>query len=48
MVNKQEVVKILMNCSKFEESQEELIRGAAKLEQMNWSNIFEALLLLRL
>ena len=38
MVNNQEVVNILMNFSKFEESQEELIRGTAKLEQMNWSN----------
>ena len=46
MVNKQEVV--LMNFSKFEKSQEELIRGTAKLEQMNWSNIFETLLLPRL
>ena len=40
MVNKQEVVNILTNFSKFEESREALIRGTAKLEQMNWSNIF--------
>ena len=35
MVNKQEVVNILTNFSKFWESQEELIGGIAKLEQMN-------------
>ena len=39
MVDKQEVVKILINFAKFEESPEELIRGTAKLKQMNWSNI---------
>ena len=44
VVNKQEVVKILTNFSKFEESREKLIRGTAKLEQMNWSNIFGMLL----
>ena len=47
MVNKQEVVNILTNFSKFEESRKELIRrlrGTAKLEQMNWSNIFGTLL----
>ena len=32
MVNKQEVVNILTNFSKFEESQEDLIRGTAKRE----------------
>ena len=48
MVNKKEVVNILTNFSKFEESQEELIRGTAKLEQMNWSNIFGTLLSPRL
>ena len=31
MVNKQEVVNILTDFSKFEESWEELIRGTAKL-----------------
>ena len=40
MVNKQEAVNILTNFSKFKESWEELIRGTAKLEQMNWSSIF--------
>ena len=44
MVNKQEVVNILTNFSEFEELQEELISGTAKLEQMNWSNIFGTLL----
>ena len=48
MGNKLEVVKISTNFSKFEESQEELIRGNAKREQMNWSNIFWTLLLPRL
>ena len=48
MVNKQEVVNVLTNFSKFEESREELIRGTAKLEQMNWTNIFGMLLLPRL
>ena len=48
MVNKLEVVNILTNFSKFEESGEELIGGTAKLEQMNWSNIFGRLLLPRL
>ena len=40
IVNKQEVVSISTNFSKFEESQGKLIRISAKLEQMNWSNIF--------
>ena len=40
LVIKQEVVNILTNFSKFEESLGELIRISAKLEQMNWSNIF--------
>ena len=47
MVNKQEVVGILTNVSKFEESQEELIRGTAEREQMNWSIFFRMLLLLQ-
>ena len=40
MVNKQEIVNVLANFSKFEEPRKKLIRGAAKPEQMNWSNIF--------
>ena len=44
----QEIVNILTNFSKFEEVREELIRRTAKLEQMNWSNIFGILLLPRL
>ena len=48
MVNEQEVVDILTNFSKFEESYEELIRVTAKLEQMNLSNIFTMLLFLQL
>ena len=48
MVNKQEVVNILTNFSKIEKTQEELTRGTAKLEQMNWPNIFGTLLSLRL
>ena len=32
----------------FEESREELIKGTAKREQINWSNIFGMLLLPRL
>ena len=43
MINKQEVVKNLTHFSKFEE----LIRGTAKLEQRNWSNIFGTFLLPR-
>ena len=34
MVKKGEVVNILMNVTKFEESWEELIRGTPKLEQI--------------
>ena len=33
-------MNILTNFSKFEKSGEKLDRGAAKLEQMNWSKIF--------
>ena len=39
MVNKQEAVNFSTNSSKFGESRKELIRVAAKHEQMNWSNI---------
>ena len=45
MVNKQEDVIILANCLKFEEPWEESIRGTAKLDLINWSNIFGMLLL---
>ena len=33
-------MNILTNFSKFEKSGEELDRGTAKLEQMNWSKLF--------
>ena len=48
MVNKQEVVNILTNFSKYKESREELIRETPKLEKMNWLNILGTLLLSRL
>ena len=40
MVNKQEVVNVLMNFLTFKESREELTTATAKLEQMNWSIFF--------
>ena len=46
MVNKQEVVNILANFLKFKEPWEKSIRGTAKLDPINWSNIFGMLLLL--
>ena len=46
MVSKEEVVNISTNFSKFEESRENLPdQRTAKLEHMNWSNIFGTFLL---